>query len=151
MTVHTHGPPLGEQTVNTMTCYPTQSHYPDTEPTSPCHTVIMQMAWLVSSDKYQFSSQLIRPFSLVFVQRTSLSHILLARAYSHLSRTSGHAVILNAADILLVHLHGYLSPTCQNKKSCITKVGRKILYNIALSCHTYSSSKAQAPGHHWEH
>ena len=39
----------------TMTCYPTQSHYPDTEPTSPCPILIMPSAWL-GSDKYQFKS-----------------------------------------------------------------------------------------------
>ena len=40
-TVHTPGdvialPPLREQA-----CYPTQSYYPDTDPTSPCHNLIM--------------------------------------------------------------------------------------------------------------
>ena len=43
--------PLGEQAVSTMTWYPTQSYYPDTEPTSPCFILIMPSAWLWS-DKY---------------------------------------------------------------------------------------------------
>ena len=34
--------PLGEQATRTMTRYPTQSHYLDTEPTSPFPTLIMQ-------------------------------------------------------------------------------------------------------------
>ena len=33
--------PLGNQAASTMTRCPTQSHYPDTEPTSPCPTLIM--------------------------------------------------------------------------------------------------------------
>ena len=32
---------LGHQAVGTMTCYPTQSHFPDTEPISPCTILIM--------------------------------------------------------------------------------------------------------------
>ena len=32
---------LGNQATSTMTCYPTQSHYADTEPTSPCPILIM--------------------------------------------------------------------------------------------------------------
>ena len=32
---------LGQQAARTMTCYPTQSHYPDTEPTCPCSILIM--------------------------------------------------------------------------------------------------------------
>ena len=35
--------------------YPTQSHYPDTEPTNPFPILIMLGAWL-ESDKYQFQS-----------------------------------------------------------------------------------------------
>ena len=46
---------LGDQTASTMTRYPTQSHYPDTEPTSPCLTLIMLSACL-GSNKYQFLS-----------------------------------------------------------------------------------------------
>ena len=44
--------PLENQAANTMT-HPTQSHFPDTEPTS--HIEIMLSAWL-GSDKYQFLS-----------------------------------------------------------------------------------------------
>ena len=33
--------PLGNQATSTMTQFPTQSNYPDTEPTSPCPIVIM--------------------------------------------------------------------------------------------------------------
>ena len=47
--------PLGDQVVNTMTWYPTQSDYPDTKSTSPCPILIMQSAWL-ESDKYTFLS-----------------------------------------------------------------------------------------------
>ena len=36
-----------------MTWYPTQSYYPDTEPTNPCPILIMPITWL-RSDKYQF-------------------------------------------------------------------------------------------------
>ena len=44
---------LGHQATSTMTCYPTQLHYPDTEPTSPCHILTMPSSRLGSS-KYQF-------------------------------------------------------------------------------------------------
>ena len=44
-----------EITISTMTWYPTRSHYPDNEPTSPCPILIMLSAWL-QSDKFQFSS-----------------------------------------------------------------------------------------------
>ena len=44
---------LGHQTAGTRTCYPTQSHYPDTEPTGPCPILIMPSARL-GSDKYKF-------------------------------------------------------------------------------------------------
>ena len=56
--VQTHGdfivlPPLGNQATSTMTWYHTQSHYPDTKPTSPCPIQIMPSAWL-GSGKYSF-------------------------------------------------------------------------------------------------
>ena len=38
---------LGDQATRTMTWYPSQSHYPDTEPTSSCPILIMPSAWLV--------------------------------------------------------------------------------------------------------
>ena len=44
---------LGDQVAGPMTCYPTQLHYPDTEPTSPCPILIMPSARL-GSDRYQF-------------------------------------------------------------------------------------------------
>ena len=44
---------LGHQAAGTVTCYPTQSHYPTTEQTSPCPMLIMPSAGL-GSDKYQF-------------------------------------------------------------------------------------------------
>ena len=47
----------GDHTASTMTWYPTQSHYLDTEPTSPCLILLMQNAWL-RNDKYQFLSRL---------------------------------------------------------------------------------------------
>ena len=56
--VHTHG----EFIVLTnweiiIIWYPTQSHYPVTEPTSPCLTLIMLSAWL-GSDTHTFLSNL---------------------------------------------------------------------------------------------
>ena len=45
--------PLGDQAASTMTWY--QSHYPDTEPTSPYPILVMRSAWL-GSDKYPFLS-----------------------------------------------------------------------------------------------
>ena len=44
---------LGHQANDSMTCYPTQLHYPDTERTSPCPILIMPGARL-GSDQYQF-------------------------------------------------------------------------------------------------
>ena len=40
--------PLGDQTTSTITWYPIQTHYPDTEPTSPCPILINYNAdtWL---------------------------------------------------------------------------------------------------------
>ena len=46
---------LEHQAASTMTCYPTQSHYNDTEPTSPCPILIMPSTRL-GSNKYQFQS-----------------------------------------------------------------------------------------------
>ena len=55
MTMRTHGDfisaaPLGDQANSTMTWYPTQSHYFDTEPTSPCLILIMPSTWLGSNE-----------------------------------------------------------------------------------------------------
>ena len=48
--------PLGNQAASsTMVKCPTQSHYPNTEPTSPCPMLIMPSARL-RSDKYKFLS-----------------------------------------------------------------------------------------------
>ena len=44
---------LEHQPTSTMTCYPTQSHYPDPELNSLCPILIMPSASL-GSDKYQF-------------------------------------------------------------------------------------------------
>ena len=46
---------LGDLATSTVTCYSTQSHYPDTEPTSPCSILIMRGTRL-GSNKYQFKS-----------------------------------------------------------------------------------------------
>ena len=43
---------VGHQAAGTTTCYPPQSHYPDTEPMSPCPILIMLSAGL-GSGKYQ--------------------------------------------------------------------------------------------------
>ena len=40
--------PLEDQAASTMSWYVTQSHYPVTEPTSPCPNLIMLRVWLVS-------------------------------------------------------------------------------------------------------
>ena len=42
---------LGHQATGHMTCYPSQSHYPVTQPTSPCFILIMTSARL-GSDRY---------------------------------------------------------------------------------------------------
>ena len=52
---HTSAAPLGEQATSTMTWYPTQSHYPNTKPTNPCHILIMSITWL-GSDNYHLLS-----------------------------------------------------------------------------------------------
>ena len=56
---------LEHQAAGTMTCYPTQSHYPDAERTGPCHIVIMSSARLgrekqVSILSHWFDSTMIR-------------------------------------------------------------------------------------------
>ena len=43
--LHNAAPP-GDQATNSMTRYPTQSYYPDTEPTSPSPILIMRSTWL---------------------------------------------------------------------------------------------------------
>ena len=52
--------PLGnkQRGGNTMTWYPTHSHYPDTEPTSPCPILIMQSIWL-GGHTYKTSESLV--------------------------------------------------------------------------------------------
>ena len=50
--------PLRNQAVSTMTWYPTQSHYPDIEPTSPCPILILPSTCL-GSDRYQFYTSLV--------------------------------------------------------------------------------------------
>ena len=50
--------PLWNQTFCTMTQYPTQSHYPDIELTSPCPILLMSSARL-GSNKYKFDKSLI--------------------------------------------------------------------------------------------
>ena len=49
---------LGNQTASTMTWYPTQSHYLDTELTSPCH-ILLVLSTRLESDKYQFNKSLV--------------------------------------------------------------------------------------------
>ena len=46
---------LEHQASGTMTCYLTQSHYPDTEPTIPCPILII-LSIRLGSDKYTFLS-----------------------------------------------------------------------------------------------
>ena len=46
---------LGHQATSTFTCYPTQSHYPDILPTSPCAILLMPSA-RIGSDKYKYLS-----------------------------------------------------------------------------------------------
>ena len=48
-----HADPLGYQVADTVSQFPTQSHYPDTELASPCPIIIMPSTRL-SSDKSQF-------------------------------------------------------------------------------------------------
>ena len=45
--------PLGNQAVATMTHYPIQSHYPDTERTSHC-SILLMLSSRLGSGKYQF-------------------------------------------------------------------------------------------------
>ena len=63
MTVRTYGrlystAPLGNLAAWIMTWYPTQSHYPDAELTSPCPILIMQNAKL-GRDKCQFCKSVV--------------------------------------------------------------------------------------------
>ena len=46
---------LGHQVAGTMTCYPTHSHYPDTEQISP-HSILIMLSARLGSDKYKFLS-----------------------------------------------------------------------------------------------
>ena len=49
---------LEDQTIGTMSQYPTQSHYPDTELTSPYHILLLLSATL-GSVMYQFDKSLV--------------------------------------------------------------------------------------------
>ena len=50
--------PLGNQTMGIMTRFRTQSHYPDTEPTSPC-PILLTLTARLDSDTYQFYKSLL--------------------------------------------------------------------------------------------
>ena len=54
----TYSDPGGNHATGTMTWYLTQSHYPDTEPTSPCPILLIPSARL-RSDKYQFDKLMV--------------------------------------------------------------------------------------------
>ena len=58
-------PSVGHQAAGTTTRYPTQSHYPDAEPTSFCPILIMPSVRL-GNDKYQLQSK-----SLVWLDEVS--------------------------------------------------------------------------------
>ena len=73
--------PLENQATRTMTQYPTQSHYPDTEPTSPCPILLMPSARL-GSDTYQFDK------SLVWLDREANSRSPACALHSTNSATS---------------------------------------------------------------
>ena len=61
---------LEHQATGTMTCYPTQSHYPNTEPTSPLPFLIMPNVSL-GSDKYQWNLILKLRFHIKGLQYTN--------------------------------------------------------------------------------
>ena len=50
--------PQGDQATGTMTGYPAESHYPDTELTSPCPILMIPSAQ-VGSDKYKFGKSFV--------------------------------------------------------------------------------------------
>ena len=50
--------PLGDQATSTMAQPPTQSHYPDTELTSPC-PILVKLARRLGSNKYQLCKSLV--------------------------------------------------------------------------------------------
>ena len=56
--------PLGNKAICTMTWYPTQSHYHDTELTSPCPILLIPSAWLGSDNhkslNHRFDSTWVR-------------------------------------------------------------------------------------------
>ena len=64
--------PLGDQVAHTVTWYPTQSHYPDTQLTSP-YPILIMLSTRLGSDKYPFWKSLIwldrdsnpRPFAVL--------------------------------------------------------------------------------------
>ena len=62
MTICTHSAaPMEDKATSTITWYPTRSHYRNTEPTSPCHILIMPSAWLRSDElKKWFDSTSVR-------------------------------------------------------------------------------------------
>ena len=50
--------PLDNRAAGAMTQYPTQSHYPDIEQTSPC-LILLMLNMCLGSDKYQFDKSLV--------------------------------------------------------------------------------------------
>ena len=50
--------PLGDQATNTLTRYPTQSHYSQTEPTSRC-PILKMLSTSLGRGEYQFNTSLV--------------------------------------------------------------------------------------------
>ena len=80
--------PLGGQATSSMTWYPTQPHFTDTEPTCPRPILIMLNAWL-RSDKYRFESH---RFNSTSVRTLDVWNPLVSQNGRRMLNSFGHPV-----------------------------------------------------------
>ena len=94
MRVCTHGDFIVLPPCNTMTCYPSQSHYLDKEPTSSCSILILLNARL-GSNKYQPGLEIcevqIQTYDLRIPQSSRTGH----RRFTHLATRTGWIYMLH--------------------------------------------------------
>ena len=105
---YVRGASLWNQAASTMTWYPTQSHYPDNEPTSPRHSLIILSTWL-GREKYKF---LRHSLDLAIHWGHRLRHIIqvFKSCYRSYSLASSSYVHLQAHLLLLCYCHS-LTPS----------------------------------------
>ena len=113
-------PPLWEQAASTMTKYPIQSHYPDTELTSPCLIQIIPISRL-DSDKCQFCK------SLVLTRPGFLTVNLAHYHFSHRVQSAHEESDIFQRRVCGGCLHLFI---CQHMSTCFTRLAVHVLFLI---------------------